>query len=159
MSTPSDGSTPSGGPAASAPVLDATPEDFVRVQASPEFRRLRFTFRAFAIPMTVVFLVWYFLYVGLSTYAEPFMSTPVIGNLNVGLTMGLLQFVSTFLITGLYVRHANRKVDPIATALREELETEVPVEEARAIAEDPNPSGMGTPTDPTDLNDEQENQR
>ena len=102
----------------------ATPEEFARVQASPEFAQLRSTFRAFAFPMTVAFLVWYFLYVLLSTYAEDAMSTPRAGPLNVGLLFGLLQFVTTFLITWLYVRHANRSLDPIAAKLRTELEGE-----------------------------------
>jgi uncharacterized membrane protein (DUF485 family) len=35
---------------------------------------------------------------------------------------GLLQFVSTALITWLYVRHANTKLDPLATEIREDLE-------------------------------------
>lgn len=102
----------------------ATPEEFARVQASAEFAQLRSKFRAFAFPMTVAFLVWYFLYVLLSTYAEAAMSTPLLGHLNVGLVFGLLQFVSTFLITWLYVRHANRSLDPVAAKLRTELEGE-----------------------------------
>jgi uncharacterized membrane protein (DUF485 family) len=36
--------------------------------------------------------------------------------------MGLAQFVTTFLITWLYVRHANRNLDPLAGQLRDELE-------------------------------------
>lgn len=94
------------------------------MQASEDFTRLRSSFRAFAFPMTAAFLVWYFLYVLLSTYAEDLMSTPVVGNLNLGLIFGLAQFASTFLITWLYVRHANRKLDPIAAKLRTELEGE-----------------------------------
>ena len=39
-----------------------------------------------------------------------------------GIIFGLLQFVSTFLITWLYIRHMNKDVDPIATKLRTELE-------------------------------------
>jgi uncharacterized membrane protein (DUF485 family) len=42
------------------------------------------------------------------------MSTKVWGNINIGLIMGLLQFVSTFAITGWYVSYSNRKLDPIA---------------------------------------------
>lgn len=104
------------------PAITHDPDDYLRVQQSEEFSALRRRFRSFAFPVTVLFLVWYLLYVLLSTYAVDFMSTPVIGNVNVALIMGLLQFVSTFLITGLYVRHANRSIDPIATKLREELE-------------------------------------
>ena len=37
-----------------------TPEQFQQVQRSEDFSRLRSSFRSFAIPMTVAFLVWYF---------------------------------------------------------------------------------------------------
>ena len=99
-----------------------TPEEYEQAQASPEFMELKKRFRAFAFPMTVAFLVWYLLFVVLSTYAHDFMSTKVFGNINVGLIFGLLQFVSTFVITHLYVAHANKKTDPIADEMRERLE-------------------------------------
>jgi uncharacterized membrane protein (DUF485 family) len=72
--------------------------------------------------MTVAFLVWYLLYVLLSTYAQDFMSTKVFGNVNVGLLLGLAQFATTFLITQLYVRHAGKNTDPIADEMRNRLE-------------------------------------
>lgn len=95
--------------------------DFVAVRGSEEFGELRSKFRAFAFPMTVAFIVWYFAYVLLSTFAEGFMSTPVLGHLNVGLLWGLAQFATTFLITFLYVRHANRNLDPLTRAMRQEF--------------------------------------
>jgi uncharacterized membrane protein (DUF485 family) len=101
-----------------------TPEQFQAVQQSEDFSRLRRSFRGFAIPMTIAFLVWYFAYVLLSTYAEGLMATPVLGNLNLGLLLGISQFVMTFLITWLYIRHANRSLDPISQKLRDELEGE-----------------------------------
>ena len=100
-----------------------TPEEYRAAQASPEFADLRRRFRSFAVPMTVAFLAWYLLYVLLSTYAPDFMSTPVFGNVNVGLLLGLGQFVTTFLITQLYVRHASKSTDPIADEMRERLES------------------------------------
>lgn len=48
----------------------------------------------------------------------------MLGNLNVGLLFGLGQFLSTFLITWLYIRHANKSLDPIAAQLRTDLEGE-----------------------------------
>lgn len=99
-----------------------TAEEYERMQASPEFAELRRRFRNFAFPMTAAFLAWYLLYVLLSTYAVDFMSERVIGNINVGLLFGLGQFASTFLITWLYIRHADRKLDPIAKQIRDELE-------------------------------------
>ena len=99
-----------------------TPEEYEQAQASPEFVELKKRFRAFAFPMTVAFLVWYLAYVLLSTYAPDFMSTQVFGNVNLGLLLGLAQFVTTFAITHLYVAHANRKTDPIADEMRDRLE-------------------------------------
>ena len=92
------------------------------MQASPEFIELKRRFRLFAFPMTAAFLAWYLLYVVMSTYAVDFMSTIVVGPINVGLLFGLGQFASTFLITWLYVRHANRHLDPDADRIRQELE-------------------------------------
>ena len=108
-----------------------TPQEYRQAQDSAEFTELRRRFRRFAVPMTVAFLVWYLLFVLLSTYAHDFMSTRVFGNVNVGLLFGLLQFVSTFVITQLYVRHAGRTTDPIADEMRERLEAH---EYARSVA-------------------------
>ena len=99
-----------------------TPEEYRAAQDSPEFVELKKRFRSFAFPMTVAFLVWYLLYVLLSTYAVDFMSTKVFGNVNVGILLGLAQFVTTFVITHLYVAHANKRTDPIADEMRNRLE-------------------------------------
>lgn len=72
--------------------------------------------------MTAFFLIWYAVYVLLGAFAHDFMSIQVWGNINVGLILGLLQFVTTFVITGLYVRFANRELDPRAEAIRNEME-------------------------------------
>ena len=92
------------------------------VHDSPEFQTLKRRLRIFVFPMTALFLGWYALYVVLADYAHDFMATKVVGNINVGLILGLLQFVSTFAITGLYVWYADRKLDPIADRLRDEIE-------------------------------------
>ncbi|EME22967.1 DUF485 domain-containing protein [Rhodococcus triatomae] len=95
---------------------------FIEMQASPEFQDLRRRLRRFVFPMTAIFLTWYALYVLLATYASDFMATKVFGNVNLGIILGLGQFVTTFVITGLYVKFANRELDPRAAAIREELE-------------------------------------
>lgn len=92
------------------------------VQKSPDFQQLRRSYRGFAFPMTVAFLAWYMLYVLLSIFASDFMATEVFGSINVGILLGLGQFASTALITWLYVRHANRSLDPMAEKLRLEIE-------------------------------------
>lgn len=100
-----------------------TPEtDYQRVQRSAEFQALRRRFRNFVFPMTALFLIWYFVYVLLSTYAHDFMGTRVWGNITVGLLFGLGQFVSTFAITMIYARWANNRQDQVAERLRRHIE-------------------------------------
>ena len=100
-------------------------ERYLEVQASPEFQELRSRLRRFVFPMTAIFLIWYATYVLLGAFAHDFMATKVFGNVNAGLLIGLGQFVTTFVITGLYVRFANRELDPRAGALRTQLESEI----------------------------------
>ncbi|ASN40075.1 MAG: DUF485 domain-containing protein [Paeniglutamicibacter terrestris] len=111
--------------------MSTTPEsdigsgiDFQHEQDSAEFTELRKTHRSFVFPMAVIFLLWYFAYVLLADYAHEFMSIKVWGNFNMGLLLGLLQFVSTFGITAAYVSYSNRKIDPKATAIRTRLEAQ-----------------------------------
>ncbi|MFE5835947.1 DUF485 domain-containing protein [Arthrobacter sp. NPDC056493] len=102
---------------------DAAPSaDFKEVQASQQFKELRKRHRSFVFPMAIAFLLWYFAYVILAAYAVDFMSTKVWGNINVGIIMGLLQFVTTFAITGWYVSYSNRRLDPIAADIRHGIE-------------------------------------
>ncbi|SDP08869.1 Uncharacterized membrane protein, DUF485 family [Arthrobacter sp. ok909] len=96
--------------------------DFKEVQSTKQFKELRKRHRSFVFPMSIAFLLWYFAYVLLADYAVGFMSIKVWGNINVGLILGLLQFVTTFAITGWYVSYSNRKLDPIASEIRNEIE-------------------------------------
>jgi len=96
--------------------------DFEQVQSTERFQELRKRHRSFVFPMAVAFLLWYFAYVLLADYAVGFMSTKVWGNINVGLILGLLQFLSTFAITGWYVSYSNRRLDPVAAEIRNEIE-------------------------------------
>lgn len=95
---------------------------YAAVEESAEFRELRRSYRAFAFPVTIAFIVWYLLYVLLSSYAGGFMSTKVAGHFNVAFVLGLAQFLTTFLIAWLYARYANARLDPGAAALKARLE-------------------------------------
>ncbi|WP_228446996.1 DUF485 domain-containing protein [Streptomyces paludis] len=101
-----------------------TTAQFVAVQESAEFAELRRTYRAFAFPLTIAFIAWYLLYVLLSNYAGGFMGTKLFGNINVALVFGLAQFATTFLIAWIYARHASRRLDPGAEAIKSRMEAD-----------------------------------
>ena len=89
----------------------------------PEFTELRSRYRGFVFPATVAFLVWYLLYVVLSNWAGDFMAHKLVGNINVALVFGLLQFVTTFLLAWLYSRFSSSRLDPLARQLDDEYRT------------------------------------
>ena len=95
---------------------------YIEVQNSPEFQELRKRFRGWVIPVTVASLAWYFLYVFLAAYATDFMGTKLFGNINVGLVLGLSQFLTTFAVTGAYIRYADRTLDPMSSRIRHDME-------------------------------------
>ncbi|GMA18070.1 DUF485 domain-containing protein [Arsenicicoccus piscis] len=98
---------------------------YAAVQRSPEFTELRSKLHRFVFPTTAFFLAWYFLYVLLAAFAPGFMSTRVVGNINIGLIFGLLQFVTTFAITIAYIRWADRQFDPRAAEIHTMVEREI----------------------------------
>lgn len=98
------------------------PIDYEAFQARPEFQAYRHKFRRFVFPVAIGFMLWFLGYVVLAAYAHDFMAQPLFG-MNVGLVLGLAQFITTFGITMWYVSFANKHLDPDTTALRAELET------------------------------------
>lgn len=101
---------------------EPTAEEFIEMRDSQEFGRLRSAYRSFTFPMTVAFFVWYVVYVLAAVFAPDFMGIDIGGDWNVGLVFGLAQFVTTFAITWVYVRYANKKIEPLAADIRQKLE-------------------------------------
>ena len=97
-------------------------DQYLAMQESAEFQDLRKRYRGWVIPVTIGALVWYFAYVALAAYAPGFMGQKLLGNINVGLVLGLLQFVSTFAVTAAYIRHADKVLDPASSRLLDHFE-------------------------------------
>lgn len=93
-------------------------EIYLEVQDSPAFREVRRRYRRFVVPAAVAFLLWYLAYVIAATTAHDLMARPVAGALNVAMVAGLGQFLTTFLLTWAYARHARLHRDRAALELR-----------------------------------------
>ena len=96
--------------------------DYLAEEATPRFQELKRKHRSFVFPLSIAFLVWYFAYVLLSSFAPEFMAQRVWGDITLGLLLGLGQFVTTFGITMWYVWYANHALDPISADIRDDLE-------------------------------------
>ena len=91
--------------------------DFSGIARSAEFRELRGRLRRFTFPMTAAFLLWYVGYVVAAAYFPGFMAIRLFGAVNIGLVLGIGQFVTTLVITALYLRYAANEIDPRAAEL------------------------------------------
>ncbi|SDL30790.1 Uncharacterized membrane protein, DUF485 family [Lentzea albidocapillata subsp. violacea] len=102
---------------------DGTPK-FELIRQTEEFRTLRRRLTTFVFPMTALFLASYLTFVLLSAYAKDFVSTKVIGVINLGILLGLGQFVTSIIITLGYARYAKRRLDPQRKLLAEKTGVE-----------------------------------
>ncbi|WP_020671752.1 DUF485 domain-containing protein [Amycolatopsis nigrescens] len=98
----------------------ATGPDYVDIQRSERFVAMRSRLRRFIFPMSLLFFAWYMVYVLLAAYAHDFMSTKVFGEVNAGIVLGVLQFLSTIGITAAYLRFARRRIDPEVAEIRKQ---------------------------------------
>ncbi|MGW1227716.1 DUF485 domain-containing protein [Streptomyces sp. NPDC002530] len=93
-------------------------EIYLEVQRSEAFREVRRRYRRFVVPATLAFLVWYLAYVVTAVTTPGLMDRQVVGAVNVAMVVGLGQFLTTFLLTGAYARHARLRRDRAALDLR-----------------------------------------
>ncbi|MGW3950609.1 DUF485 domain-containing protein [Streptomyces sp. NPDC004752] len=95
-----------------------TRDVYLEVQRSAAFQEVRSRYRRFVVPGVATFFAWYVGYVITATTAPGFMARPVAGALNVAMLAGLGQFLTTFLLTWAYARHARLRRDRLALELR-----------------------------------------
>ncbi|MEU9453200.1 DUF485 domain-containing protein [Streptomyces sp. NPDC048277] len=95
-----------------------TRDVYLEVQRSPAFQEVRSRYRRFVVPAVALFLTWYVGYVVTATTAPGLMARPVAGAVNVAMVAGLGQFLTTFVLTWAYARHARLRRDRAALELR-----------------------------------------
>lgn len=95
--------------------------DYDAVHDSASFAELRYRLLIFVVPATAWFLTWYFSFVLLAAFAPDVMATRVIGRVNLGLLLGLSQFVSTFVVTAAYSWWARNNLDPLTAWMRDRI--------------------------------------
>jgi uncharacterized membrane protein (DUF485 family) len=95
--------------------------DWYEVAGNEEFKRLMAAKARFIVPTTIIFIVYYFALPILVGYAPKFMSTPVLGPVNIAYLFALSQFFVVWFIAWRYVRAANR-FDAMAQRVLSQLE-------------------------------------
>ena len=89
------------------------------VLADPRYQRLVQRRGRFTWTLSIIMLVAYFGYVALVAFDKPFLARPIGGGVtSLGIPVGVGLILLAILLTGLYVRRANRDYDPLVEALR-----------------------------------------
>jgi uncharacterized membrane protein (DUF485 family) len=91
------------------------------VGKDPEMIELEQRHRRFVWPVTVFFLVYYLALPIIAGAAPDLMGTKLVGEFTFGYLFALSQFVMAFVVAWVYSRWAARRIDPLATDLRDKL--------------------------------------
>lgn len=82
--------------------------EWIAIEESADFRRLYEDKLRFIIPATIFFILYYFSLPILVGYFPGFMSTKIIGDVNIAYVFALSQFVMAWTVMYLYVKNARR---------------------------------------------------
>ena len=90
------------------------------ILADPRYQRLLKRRGRFTWTLSIVMLVAYFGYVALIAFDKAVLARPI-GNgvTSIGIPIGVGVILLAILLTGLYVRRANKEYDPLVRALKE----------------------------------------
>jgi uncharacterized membrane protein (DUF485 family) len=108
----------------SARRYEADKTEWDRIAETREFKDLLAIKKIFIIPAFVFFIIYYFLLPILVGYAPEFMSTKVIGVVNIAYLFALSQFFMAWTVAWLYVKAANN-FDRLAKDIITEAESHV----------------------------------
>jgi uncharacterized membrane protein (DUF485 family) len=98
------------------------PYDFVQIANSSKFKQLMSQKKKFLIPLTVFFLLFYFMLPILTSYTT-ILNKPAIGSITWTWVYAFAQFIMTWVLSMIYVRKA-MKFDELAADIVEENQME-----------------------------------
>jgi uncharacterized membrane protein (DUF485 family) len=90
------------------------------VVADPRYQRLIRRRGRFTWTLTAIMLTAYFGYIALIAFDKPVLARPIGGGVtSLGIPVGVGIILLAIVLTGLYVRRANKEFDPLVRALRD----------------------------------------
>jgi uncharacterized membrane protein (DUF485 family) len=93
-------------------------DDRSRLLDDPEFRALAGAKDRISAILTAATLVVYFGFILLIAFQRDLFGRKAIGNVTVGILLGIGVIVASFVLTGIYVRWANSKYDAMIDTVR-----------------------------------------
>jgi uncharacterized membrane protein (DUF485 family) len=117
--------------------------DWGRIARSAAFQTLTTARRRFVVPAAIASLGWFLAFILLCGLAQDFMAESVYQGLTVAYVLGLSQIVMVWVVSWLYLRVSDRRLDALARdALRLQgrpIDVPVAAEPIRPVSPDPVP--------------------
>ncbi|WP_068674935.1 DUF485 domain-containing protein [Oceanobacillus sp. Castelsardo] len=95
--------------------------DYERIVESEQFKSFMKVKRKFILPMTVFFLVFYFLLPICTSYTT-FLNTPAFGDISWVWIFAVAQFVMTWVLCTIYVKKANSFDEKVKAIINDQIE-------------------------------------
>ena len=92
-----------------------------KIRNNPKYEQLRSKRLGLGVFLTILMLIVYYGYIALIAFNKPFLSLTIgSGVTTIGIPIGMGVIVFTVIITGIYVRRANREYDALTAELLKE---------------------------------------
>ena len=92
-----------------------------RILPDPRYQRLLSRRGRFTWTLSIIMLVAYFGYVALIAFDKPALAAKIgSGVTSIGIPIGIGLILLGILLTGIYVRRANKEYDPLVEALKQD---------------------------------------
>jgi len=92
-----------------------------RIQSNPKYQQLKQTRSRYGWTLTILMLIVYYGYTAVVAFDKSFLAKPMgAGVTTIGIPIGMVVIVFSVIITGLYVRRANREFDALTREVLQE---------------------------------------
>ena len=88
-----------------------------RIEADPNYRKLVSERKSFGWTLAIVTLVLYYGYIAIVAFAPALIAAKVLGNITIGMFMGVALILLSIALTGIYVLRANGEYDDLTSAI------------------------------------------
>jgi uncharacterized membrane protein (DUF485 family) len=93
-------------------------EDWMAIESSPEFARLVAERRRVVLPSLVLFALWFGAFTVLAAWDHHWMASEIVSGFSVAYAAALSLILMTWVLTAIYIRASNRRIDPLAEVVR-----------------------------------------
>ncbi|MBS4067512.1 MAG: DUF485 domain-containing protein [Sulfurimonas sp.] len=98
-------------------------ETVEKIKANPDYQKLISTRNSFAVKLSILMLVVYFLFILLIAFNPAFLGTPLSSGsvTTVGIPVGMGIIVFAIVLTGIYTKRANGEFDDLSNSVKNSL--------------------------------------